>query len=71
MWEIEARKGPASLILVNAGIGPFPENHADVGTTHIPKSRVNAKTIRARANMLTVVRIPWRNGSPTMLQWTQ
>ena len=70
VWEIEARRGPANLVPVNAGIVPFPENHTDAGTAHTPESRVNVGTVRVRTDMPSVVRIPQRNGSPTMLLWT-
>ena len=55
VWEIEARRDLANLVLINAEIVPFPENHADVGTAHIPKSRVNAGTVRACTDKLIVV----------------
>ena len=71
MWEIEVRRGPASLVLVNAGIVPFPENHAGAGTAHILESCVNTRTVRIHADMLTMVRIPRRNNDPTMLLWMQ
>ena len=58
MWEIEVRRGPASSVPVNAGIVPFPENHAGARTAHILKSRVNTGTVRVRANMPTMVQIP-------------
>ena len=70
-WEIEVRRDPANPILVNARIVPLPENHANAGTTHILESCVNAGTIHICVDMLTVVRIPWRNGSPIMLLWMQ
>ena len=71
MWEIEVRRGPASLVLVNARIVPFPENHAGVGTAHILESCVNTRTVRVHADMPTMVRIPRRNDDPTMLLWMQ
>ena len=71
VWEIEVRRGPASSVPVNAGIVPFPENHADARIAHILESCVNVKTVRIRVDMPTVVRIPWSNSSPTMLLWTQ
>ena len=58
MWEIEVRRGPTSQVPVNAVSIPFPE------------SRVNTGTVHVRVDMPTVVRIPRRNGSPTMLLWT-
>ena len=70
-WEIEVKRDLASPGPVNVGIVPFPENHADARTAHILESRVNAGTVRVCADMPTVVRIPWRNGSLTMLLWTQ
>ena len=54
-WEIEVRRDPTSPVLVNAGIVPFPKNHADAGIAHIPESRVNAGTVCARTDMPTVV----------------
>ena len=70
MWEIKVRRDLASPVPVNAGIVPFPETHADIGTAHILESHVNVETVRVRADMPTVVRIPRRSGSPTMLLWT-
>ena len=58
MWEIEAKRGPASPVPVNAGIVPFPENHADARIAHILESRVNVKTVCIRVDMPTMVRIP-------------
>ena len=37
MWEIEARRDLANLVLVNAGIVPFLENHIDIGTLTFPR----------------------------------
>ena len=68
-WEIEVRKDPASSILVNTGIVPFPENHADAGTAPILESRINAELVHIHADMLTKVRIPRRSDSPTTLLW--
>ena len=71
VWEIKARRGPTSLVPVNARIVPFPENHVDTGTAHTPESCDNTEIVRIHANMPTVVQIPWRNGNPTMLPWMQ
>ena len=68
MWEIKVRRDLASPVPVNAGIVPFPETHADIGTAHILESHVNVETVRV--DMPTVVRIPRRSGSPIMLLWT-
>ena len=53
-WEIEVRRDPANPVLVNVGIVPLPENHANAGTTHILESCVNAATIHICVDMLTV-----------------
>ena len=68
-WEIEERMNPTSLIPVAVGIIPIPENHADAGIAPILESHVNAGTVHDQEDMPTVVWIPWRNGSPTMLLW--
>ena len=65
-WEIEVRRDPAGLVLVNAGIIPFPKNHANVGTIPILESRINARPVHVHAGMSTEVRIPRRSDSPTM-----
>ena len=71
MWEIEARRDLASLVPNDAEIVHSPENHTDTGTACTLGRRVSAETIHVRADITTVVRIPQRNGSPTMLPWTQ
>ena len=71
MWEIKARRGLANSVPDDARIIHFPKNHTDTGTARTPESRVSAGTVHVRADMTTVVRIPRRNGSPTMLPWPQ
>ena len=71
VWEIEARRGPASQVPVNVGIVPFPEKHDNVGTAYTPESRISTGAVHVCTDMMTVVQIPRRNGSPTMLPWTQ
>ena len=45
MWKIKMGRDLANLVHVNAEIVPFPENHVDVGTAPIHKSRVNVGTV--------------------------
>ena len=56
--EIEVRRDLASLVPVNAGIVPFPENHTDARTTPILKSRINVGPIHVHTDMPTEVQIP-------------
>ena len=69
VWEIDVGRNPTSPVTVNTGIVHFPKNHVDVGTVPSLESRVNAGTIHVRADMLTEVRIPQKNDSPTMQLW--
>ena len=69
-WEIEVRRDPTSPVLVNAGIVPFPESHADVGTAPILESRINVGPIHVHADIPIEVRIPWRSDNPTTPLWT-
>ena len=71
VWEIKARRALANLVPDDSETVHFPENHTDIGTTRIPARRVSAGTVHVHADMTTVVRIPRRNGNPTMLPWTQ
>ena len=68
-WEIKVRKDPAGSVPVNVEIVPFPENHADTGTTPILSSRINAGPVHIHADMPTEVQIPWRSDSPTTPLW--
>ena len=68
-WEIEVRRNPAGPIPVNARIVPFPENHTYAGTASILESRVNAKLVHVRADMLTKIRIPRKSDSLATPLW--
>ena len=71
VWEIEMRRALASSIPNDSRIVHFPENHTDTGTARIPARRVIAGIDHVYVDMMTVVRIPRRNGNPIMLPWTQ
>ena len=71
VWEIEARRGLANSVPDDSGTVHFPKNHTDVGTAHIPARRFSTRTVHICADMTIVVQMPWRNGSPIMLPWTQ
>ena len=71
VWEVEAKRALASPVPDNSGIGHFPENHIDTGIACILERRVSAETIHGHTDMTTVIRIPRRNGNPTMLPWTK
>jgi len=69
VWEIEARRALASPVPDDSGTGHFLENHTNTGTARVPERHISAETIHIHADMTTVVRIPRRNGKPTMLPW--
>ena len=69
-WEIEAKRALASPVPVDSRTGPSPENHTDIGTTRVLERHVSTGTVHVCVVVTTMVRVPQKNGEPTMLPWT-
>ena len=69
-WEIEAKKALANPVPVDSGTGRSPENHTDIGIVCVLEKRISIGTVHVRVDMTTMVRVPQKNGEPTMLPWT-
>ena len=54
-WEIMVRRDPANPVPFDAGIVPFPQSHADVGTAPILESCINAEPVHVHMDILTEV----------------
>ena len=69
-WGIKAKRALASPVPVDSGTGLSPKNHTDIGTTRVLERHVSTGTVHVCVDVTTMVRVPRRNGEPTMLLWT-